>query len=266
MSEPGRVFVGTAGWAVPAAASAAFPHGGSSLERYAAIFGAAEINSTFHRQHRAATYRRWRDTVPDDFRFAIKLPKAITHKQRLADCDALVCGFAEEIAPLGHCRGPTLVQLPPSLAFDTDVAGRFFDVLAQALPGETVCEPRHPSWLEPAAEALLAERRVARVAADPAIGGTGRYPGGWPGLAYFRLHGTPRPYWSDYDQETLARFASEACAARDAGATCWVIFDNTAGGAAAGNALAFSAMMDRAMPSAPQAGGSASTDNGRKAL
>jgi uncharacterized protein YecE (DUF72 family) len=236
-ANAGPLWIGTAGWSVPRAVAAAFPTEGSGLQRYAARFAAAEINSTFHRSHRASTYARWADSVGAGFRFSVKLPKAITHGARLVACDPLIEAFAAEVAPLAAHRGPTLVQLPPSLGFEAPIAARFFEALTRLLGGPVACEPRHPSWFEPAAESLFAEHRVARVAADPARVPAAATPGGWPGLVYYRLHGSPRIYWSAYERDWLARLAGEVRRWREAGRECWVIFDNTAGSAAAANAL-----------------------------
>ena len=179
-----EIRVGTAGWALPAPVRDAFPAAASNLARYAGRFGAVEINSCFHRPHRRATYERWAASVPEDFRFAVKLPKTITHGLRLRACEAEIARFAEEVGGLGKKRGPVLVQLPPSLAFDAALAGAFFTGLAATLAGPIVCEPRHPSWFDPEADALLAAHRIARVAADPAPVPAAAMPGGWrrPGL------------------------------------------------------------------------------------
>lgn len=235
--------IGTAGWAIPRGVADRFPVEGATLERYAARFDAAEINSSFHRSHRPATWDRWRDSVPPDFRFAVKLPKTITHGQRLTDCADLLARFAEEVAPLGDRRGPVLVQLPPSLAFNPDIARPFFDEASARLGGAIVCEPRHASWFEPDADALLAELGIARVAADPARVPGAEQPGGARGTAYFRLHGSPRPYWSGYDQAALLLWAERAREAAGQAQEVWIIFDNTAGGQAAGDALRFQALV-----------------------
>jgi uncharacterized protein YecE (DUF72 family) len=227
--------IGTAGWAVPRPSADAFPAEGTTLERYATRFNAAEINSSFHRPHRPATYARWAERAPEDFRFAVKLPKAITHQRRLVGCDDLLTAFAAESAGLGGKRGPLLVQLPPSLAFEEPIVSPFFQALRGSMPGDIVCEPRHPSWFEPDADQLLSELRIARVAADPAPAPESAQPGGWRELAYYRLHGSPRTYWSSYEDEALRAWA-DGIRASDAAET-WVIFDNTASGAAAGNAL-----------------------------
>ncbi|WP_174273717.1 DUF72 domain-containing protein, partial [Sphingomonas bacterium] len=187
---------GTAGWSIPAALADRFPADGSHLERYARRLNAVEINSSFYRPHRRATYARWAASVPPGFRFAVKLPKAISHERRLEDCAELLARFAEEVDGLGEKRGPLLLQLPPSFAFAPITAERFFVLAAGCLGGAMVCEPRHPSWFTAEADALLAGHRIARVAADPALVPAAADPGGWRGLTYRRLHGSPRIYWS----------------------------------------------------------------------
>lgn len=231
--------IGTAAWALPRTVRDRFPPGSSNLERYAARFNATEVNSSFYRPHRRATWERWAASVPEDFRFAVKLPKAISHEARLVDCAPLLERFAGEIAGLGSKRGPVLVQLPPKFAFDASVAEDFFDSFAAIVGGDVVCEPRHSSWFEPEATALLTTHHVARVAADPAPVPAAAEPGGWPGIAYLRLHGSPRIYWSGYDETALTEWHTKVTATATG---TWVIFDNTASGAATGDALAFQAL------------------------
>lgn len=238
--------VGTAGWSIPTAVAGRFPGEGSHLERYAAIFNAVEINSSFYRPHRRATYDRWAASVPGAFRFAVKLPKAITHERRLIDCGALLAAFAEGVTGLGDKRGPTLVQLPPSLVFDAAVANTFFPALADALPGAIACEPRHASWFTDAAEALLIRHVVARVAADPAKLPKAGEPGGWPGLTYRRFHGSPKVYYSAYGPD---RVAAQAESAKIAAGEVWTIYDNTASGAAIQDALFLHETLSRHRPS-----------------
>ena len=224
--------VGVAGWSVPGALNDQFPGGGSHLERYASRFDAVEINSSFYRPHRRATYARWAASVPAGFRFAVKLPKTITHERRFADCADLLARFAEEVDGLGAKRGPVLVQLPPSFAFTADLASGFFEQLGCIVGGSLVCEPRHASWFDTEADAMLRHHRVGRVAADPAPVRAAARTGGWEGLAYLRLHGSPRIYWSAYDGlaiENHARLVAELVAR---GAEVWAIYDNTAAGAA----------------------------------
>lgn len=231
----GRIYIGTAGWSIPRASAGRCPSSGTHLERYAQTFACAEINSSFYRSHSPVTYARWAASTPEDFRFAVKVPRRITHEQQLRRARAPLEQFLSETHGLGDRRGPLLVQLPPSLAFEPRAAARFFAVVRGGYGGPMVCEPRHSTWFEAGADVLMRRFAVARVATDPAITVEARVPGGWPGVAYFRLHGSPRTYWSRYDAVYLTRLAKVLGLAAKS-ADVWCIFDNTASGAAMENA------------------------------
>jgi len=215
---------------------------GSALQRYASRFRGAEINSSFHRPHRPSTWERWGASVPEGFRFSAKLPKTITHKQKLVECEALLDAYLAEAGALGDKLAVHLVQLPPSLAFNAATASTFFTLLRSRSPAAVACEPRHASWFEPEADALLARLQVARVAADPALGPAAAVPGGWRGLAYFRLHGSPVRYRSSYEGGRLRLYAQQIEVSE--ADHIWCIFDNTASSAAAGDALALMEMLE----------------------
>ncbi|MGK5005001.1 DUF72 domain-containing protein [Janthinobacterium sp. LB2P70] len=228
------VYIGTAGWSISSAAASHFPLDGSHLQRYAQVLPCVEINSSFYRPHQPATYARWAASVPAHFRFSVKLPRSITHERRLRDGAAELDRFASEVGELGSKLGCVLVQLPPSLRFEADVAAAFFTALRRRFDGMLACEARHPSWFEQGATELLTMQRITRVRADP--------PAGQPGphvpttnVAYVRLHGSPKIYYSDYPADYLAALAAELRNPAYAGS--WCIFDNTAAGAALFNAL-----------------------------
>jgi uncharacterized protein YecE (DUF72 family) len=229
--------VGTAGWNVPKAASADFAPDGPVLARYASRFRAVEINSSFYRPHRKATYERWSEITPDDFTFAVKAPRQVTHKQRLVDAEDLLTEFREAVSGLGRKLGPVLIQLPPSLAFDDQLVGSFFETWRALFDGFTVCEPRHPSWFTGEADHRLVEANIARVAADPAVAPGAAEPGGFMGCAYYRLHGSPVMYASAYGPDRLDALAGVLATAAATKPT-WCIFDNTMYGAATTDALA----------------------------
>lgn len=232
----GSIRIGVAGWSLPKEHSDRFPAEGTHLERYAARFSAVEINSSFYKPHRPATYARWAESVPGEFRFSVKVPKLATHDRRLVDTGGVLDGFLAEVTQLGDRLGPLLVQLPPSLAFSAEIAAGFFAALRDRFDGDVAFEPRHASWFEAAAERLVTEYRVARVAADPAMVPAASQPGGWDGLVYYRLHGSPKVYYSEYPGEYLGALAKTLVdAARSAEA--WCIFDNTAAFAATTNAI-----------------------------
>lgn len=228
------VYIGTAGWAVPAKNRDQFSVADSTLARYASRFNAVEINSSFYRPHRIATYQRWAQCVPPGFRFAVKMPKAITHVAKLVGVHDALGEFVAQVSGLEEKLGPVLVQLPPKLEFDMQVATAFFKQLRALHDGPVVLEPRNASWFDAQANGLLIKWRVARVAADPVKISLAADPGGWPGLHYYRLHGSPRTYFSPYSPEYLTELADEL---RRAAIDTWCIFDNTASAAAVDNAL-----------------------------
>jgi uncharacterized protein YecE (DUF72 family) len=245
--------IATAGWSIPRASAHRFSGAGTHLQRYARVFSGAEINSSFHRPHAAATYARWAASTPPDFRFAVKLPRVITHDQKLRRVRIPLERFLTEVSGLGEKCGPLLVQLPPSLPFDRRVAARFFNLLRARHAGDVACEPRHPTWFTPPADALLVAHRIARVAADPPPDGGADVPGGWTGLVYFRLHGSPRKYWSRYPAEYLTGLA-RSLEAVPAAARRWCVFDNTASGAAIENACELAQRLTGAPDAGSRAG------------
>jgi uncharacterized protein YecE (DUF72 family) len=241
-SERPSAVVGCAGWSLSRQYAAHFAAQGTHLQRYGARLGGVEINSSFYRPHRRETYVRWAESVPDDFRFSVKAPKLITHGQRLQGCEQLLDLFISQCSGLGAKLGCLLVQLPPSLTFDEAVAEAFFAALRQRFAGGVVLEPRHASWA--AAEPLLQAQRIARAAVDPSRLSGDSTPAGWSGLRYWRLHGSPRIYHDSYDTSQIQSLAVELVAAARAGAQSGCIFDNTASGAALGNALELAELTD----------------------
>jgi uncharacterized protein YecE (DUF72 family) len=236
LSSP-TIHVGIAGWNIRREHASRFPDLGTHLQRYAGVFNAVEINSCFYRPHRFATYERWAASVPEGFRFSVKLPKVITHTARLVSATADLDRFLEETSGLGAKRGPILVQLPPSFAYDAAVSTSFFGDLRSRFEGDVVFEPRHETWFTDDVEETLREFRVARVAADPARVPVAGEPGWYDALVYYRLHGSPRVYYSAYPPEALDRVTTALAEKAARGAQAWCIFDNTALGAATADAL-----------------------------
>jgi len=223
--------IGCAGWSIGRETAAAFPGAGSHLERYARVLNAVEINTSFYRPHQPSTYARWAASVPDAFRFAVKLPRSISHDRRLVDVADPLAAFADQVNTLAAKLGCILVQLPPSLQLDTGVADSFLTALRQHFDCTLACEARHGSWFTDTATAVLRQHGITRVIADPPAGQAGEFVA-TTAAVYARLHGSPRMYYSAYDTAYLEQVAAYI-ARRDA----WCIFDNTAAGAALANAL-----------------------------
>ncbi len=167
--------------------------------------------------------------------FAVKIPRSITHELKLRNARAPFVAFLGQTEGLAEKRGPLLLQLPPSLAFEASVVTSFLDLVRTEYDGVIVCEPRHATWFSPPVASLLDQYRISRVAASPPPVPAAVVPAGWPGVAYFRLHGSPRTYWSKYDENYVATLVETVCSVATA-EQVWCVFDNTASGAAIENA------------------------------
>ena len=234
--------IGCAGWSIASRHAAHFPEEGTHLERYAQVFDAVEINSSFYRPHQRKTYARWADSTPRDFRFAVKMPKLISHQKRLRDCAAELDAFLDQVSGLDAKLGVLLLQLPPSFAFEPGVVSEFFEELRRGYSGSVACEPRQASWFHAEASRLLCDLGVARVGADPARVPRAAVPAGDRRIEYLRLHGSPRMYRDAYSREALNRIAAGLTRRSALTRECWCIFDNTAEGHAIDNALELKAL------------------------
>lgn len=243
---------------MPTSLQGQFQGQGSHLERYACRLSAVEINSSFYRPHQPATYARWAASVPQNFRFSIKLPKAITHERRLRNGEGLLADFLAQAGQLGDKLGCLLVQLPPSLRLDVSVADAFFAMVRSGHGGAVVLEPRHASWFGPEGAALMKRHRIGLVKADPApcagagwslsSAGAADLASVDSGIAYYRLHGSPRIYYSDYGEAYLLALTERLTDDARQVDEVWCVFDNTAEGFALVNALDVLGRLESAGP------------------
>jgi uncharacterized protein YecE (DUF72 family) len=234
----GRTRVGISGWNYPGWRREFYPAGlpqRRELEYASQRLDSIEINGTFYALQRPESFCSWRDQTPEDFVFAVKGSRFITHMKRLADPETTLPNFfASGPLALGRKLGPVLWQLPPTLAYDPDRLEAFFDLLPRTtttaarlaeehddrVEGRAwtttdarrrirhAVEVRHPSFRDPSFVDLLRRHRIGLVVADAA--------GDWPALedvtadfVYLRLHGAEELYTSGYDAESLDAWAAK---------------------------------------------------------
>lgn len=166
-------YLGCPGWGVKTWVGRLFPSGTRPtefLERYARVFNTVEGNTTFYALPEPDTVARWREQVPESFRFCFKFPRQISHDRLLVDCAAEVATFLDRIAPLGELLGTLFLQLPPR--FDGAQLPRLRAFLAGLPTGRNYAvELRHEAFFpggraEAGVLELLRERGVDLVTMD----------------------------------------------------------------------------------------------------
>lgn len=243
---PAGLLVGTCGWQYRDWRDVVYPPGCPQREwlgHYASRFGTVEVDSTFYRLPSRDSVVRWAAAVPDDFRFAVKMSRYLTHIRRLADPGEPVGRFLDRMEPLGPRWGPTLVQLPPDLRRDD---GRL-RALLERWPADRALavEFRHPSWFCDAVFDHLHRARAALVLTDrrgrplePLVATTD-----W---GYVRLHEGAASPWPGYGAAALGHWVRRVVDLWGAAPRAGVYFNNDPGGAAPRDAERFRVLARRA--------------------
>lgn len=213
------------------------------LQYYATVFNSVEINATFYRQFKDSAYVNWYNKVPQSFCFSVKLSKYVTHIKRLVDVTDEVNSCIASASLLKQKLGVILIQLPPSLKFDTSLVADFLSIL----PGNYryTIEARHNSWICDSSFSLLQHYNVAWCISDTA----GRYPYHEEVTAdfvYIRLHGSTQLYASNYSDNELHNWAEKILKWNK---LTYCYFDNDFNAYAVYNALSLKKLLMLARPS-----------------
>jgi uncharacterized protein YecE (DUF72 family) len=202
------------------------------LEYYAGRFQTVEINNSFYQLPQEKTLRQWRQAVPENFIFAVKASRFITHMKKLKDPQPALATFLERVKSLGEKLGPILFQLPPRWRFNP---ARLDDFL-KALPREYryTMEFRDPSWLNDRTYAALSEHRVAFCIYD--FAGFLSPMEVTANFVYLRLHGPEGPYQGQYQTRILAGWSQAISGWLKQGKEVFCYFDNDEAGYAAQDA------------------------------
>ncbi len=206
---------------------------------YADSFSTVEINSTFYHTARPTTYKKWRDTVPDGFLFAVKANRYLTHRKRLKDAQEPLERIVDGARLLEDKLGPILFQLPPSFLFDPGTLEDFLSLLPPDIT--SVFEFRSLSWFVPETYELLKGYQVSFCMFDhPEIECPREVTSS---SAYIRMHGYGAVYGGRYDPPTLERWAGYIRDYLKQGLDVYVYFNNDYGGFAVENARELKALL-----------------------
>ena len=254
----GRAVIGTSGWIYPHWNGRFYPAGLPSKRQLAFMasqFSTVEVNGTFYSLSRPNCFEKWRADTPDDFLFAIKGSRYLTHMLKLKEPKTPLANFfAQGVLLLGEKLGPILWQLPPQLAFHAGKARAFFELLPRDLaaaerlarkhdhrlagrsalrapdghgrPLRHALELRHASWLDEEALQLMCEYDAALVTADTADHHPLSLERTSDAFAYVRLHGARKLYASRYTDGELDDWAALVDGWRARGSDVYVYFDN----------------------------------------
>jgi uncharacterized protein YecE (DUF72 family) len=236
-----NLFIGTSGWNYADWKRRFYPDDLKSkefLSFYAKQFRTTEVNSSFYHLPKTTTCQNWAAQVPNDFVFAVKASRFITHIRRLKEATDAWRAFLEHTSALGRKRGPILLQFPPSFRKDTELLAAFLQGGSQIESVDDIhlaFEFRHSSWFDQEVYGILAKQGSALVIAH-----SQRYPQApfvpTSGFVYLRLHGPGTLFASSYTDGDLRHWAADVRAWIDSGRSVYVYFNNDYQGFALENA------------------------------
>jgi uncharacterized protein YecE (DUF72 family) len=223
MSE---IRIGTSGWSYQSWRGPFFPKDvkvKDHLAFYATRFNATELNAPFYRTPTLEAVKGWRENTPDDFKFAWKASKFITHWKRLTEkCENSIELLESRLKVLRHKAGPVLFQLPPQMRANRERLASFLKMLSKKWT--YTFEFRHPSWYEDDIIDLLRDNDIALCLSDHADA-----PSPWEvtaRLVYIRGHGPTGRYHSHYPDKTLQDWAAHIARWKRQGRDVYCMFDN----------------------------------------
>jgi uncharacterized protein YecE (DUF72 family) len=237
------IFVGTSGWQYGDWCDAFYPRGVSQREwlaYYAARFQIVEVNNSFYQLPKLETARRWAETTPPDFLFAMKMTRYLTHIKRLKEPEEPIERFFEMADEMSPKLGPVLLQLPPNMRQDLSRLAETLDAIPKGV--RVAVEFRHESWHTPECRALLADRGAANCLADrrDKLVTPDWATADW---AYIRFHEGVGAAAPCYSPDALRNWADRIATTWDRHADVYAFFNNDARGCAVLDAIVLAALL-----------------------
>ncbi|HEY1420239.1 MAG TPA: DUF72 domain-containing protein [Candidatus Dormibacteraeota bacterium] len=239
------VYVGTSGWQYTHWKRIFYPQRlpqRAWLSYFAERFRTVEVNNTFYNLPATSVFEQWKEATPNDFIFALKLSRYLTHIKRLRDPAEPVHRFMERARALGEKCGPVLLQLPPSLEIDEGLLEKALSSFGPAV--RVAVEFRHESWFTPEVQSLLEKRRVALCLADSPRRTQPRWrTADWAMVRFHEGRGGGAP---GYGRDALRRWVLRIAETWGPGADVYVYFNNDTGGHALKDAVTFARLAESA--------------------
>jgi uncharacterized protein YecE (DUF72 family) len=239
----GKAYIGTSGWNYKS-----WRHGFYGdipqkqwLRFCAERFTGIEVNGTFYRLAEKSTFKKWRDETPEDFPFAIKGHRYVTHNKKLIDIEEPVTRCRDAASPLGNRLAAVLWQLPASLKKNIERLQRFVKILAHWKSTRHAIEFRHKTWFDDEVAECLERHAIAVCMSDAPD--WSMWEQVTTNLVYIRLHGHTRKYASNYSKSSLRKWTARIHQWLDENRAVHVYFDNDAEGAAPRNAVTLLEML-----------------------
>ena len=202
----GKLFIGTSGWSYDHWRDIFYPAGLASakrLEYYSRHFNTVEVNATFYRLPRDTTFEKWRTGTPDDFVFALKASRLITHNKKLRGVKPDVSKFLAGAQILGGKLGPILFQLPPSLKKNVRKLSSFLRLLPKGC--RFAVEYRNDTWADDEVYDILEDSGVAYcMVSAPGLASIVKATADF---AYVRFHGSKKWYAHLYTWQEISWWA-----------------------------------------------------------
>lgn len=224
-----KINIGTSGWSYKDWKGIFYPEKlkpAEYLKFYKNFFHTTEINTSFYHMPLQKTVEKWTETVPAGFRFCVKISRYITHLKKLHKPEEPLERFFNVFEPMHKKMGLVLIQLPPSLKFNYDVASHFFHLLKTKYGKyQFALEVRHDTWLQDDSLTLMTKYDLAFVISQSGV----NFPYSEMVTSkniYVRFHGPEKLYASSYSDEMLADFAKKFKQWIKKGHHVWAFFNN----------------------------------------
>ncbi len=231
-----KYYIGCSGWYYDHWRVLYYPEGlpkSKWLQFYAKQFSTVELNNSFYHLPSEKAFVTWRESSPDNFVFAVKVSRFITHIKRLRNLGSAVENFLSRACLLQDKLGPLLYQLPPNMKRNDELLKDFLSSLPRKY--QHVFEFRHESWLDDSVFQILRQYNVGLCVFD--MPDFSCPPIATADFAYLRFHGSESLYSSCYSDEELSQWAQKIARLSKKVKAVYIYFNNDAEAFAVKNAL-----------------------------